>query len=138
MVRRLPVVPVLGDGRYRLQPIAVEQVAEGFARCLRTSSSVGQIYEVGGPMAHPFVEILDLIGAAIGRSPVRKLHVPLAPVKAATRLMQWLPGYPLTIDQLIMLEEESVTDPARFYADFELQPEPLAKGLKRMLGPGSR
>ena len=31
-----PVVPVLGDGRYRLQPIAVEQVAEGFVRALRT------------------------------------------------------------------------------------------------------
>ena len=29
LIRRYPVVPVLGDGNYRLQPIPVEQVAEG-------------------------------------------------------------------------------------------------------------
>ncbi|MGH7317360.1 MAG: NAD(P)H-binding protein, partial [Candidatus Rokuibacteriota bacterium] len=39
-VKRLPVMPVLGDGRYRLQPIPVEQVAEGFARALRAPASV--------------------------------------------------------------------------------------------------
>lgn len=135
MVRRLPVVPVLGDGRYRLQPIAVEQVAEGFARCLRLPTSVGQTYEVGGPTAYPFVEILDRIGLALGRPRVRKLLVPIGPVKLATRLFQWLPGYPLTLDQLSMLEEESITDPSRFYADFDLKPEPLGDGLKRMLAP---
>src|SRR5260370_14912176 len=32
MIRRLPVVPVLGDGQYRLQPVAVEHVAAGFTR----------------------------------------------------------------------------------------------------------
>jgi len=35
-------------------------------------------------------------------------------------------------DQLIMLEEESVTDPSRFFADLGLQPEALADGLARM------
>ena len=48
-VKRLPVMPVLGDGRYRLQPIAVEQVADGFGRALRTPESVRQTYEVAGP-----------------------------------------------------------------------------------------
>ena len=135
MVRRLPVVPVLGDGRYRLQPIAVEHLVEGFVRSLRAPVSIGQTYEVGGPTPVPFVEILDLIGQALGGRRVRKLMVPLGPVKLATRLLQWAPGYPVTMDQIAMLEEESVTDPSRFYADFELTPEPLAVGLKRMLAP---
>jgi NADH dehydrogenase len=132
MVRRLPAVPVLGDGQYRMQPIPVEQVAEGFARALRGSGSVGQIYEAGGPAAYPFVEILDLIGAALGRSRVRKVHIPLGPVKLATRLLQWLPFYPVTMDQLYMLEEENVTDASRFFKDFGIRPEPLAEGLRRM------
>jgi hypothetical protein len=34
-----------------------------------------------------------------------------------------------------MLEEESVTDPSRFFADLGLEPEPLAVGLRRMFGP---
>lgn len=132
MVRRLPVVPVLGDGQYRLQPIPVEQVAEGFARAVRSEGSVGQTYEVGGPAAYRFVEILDLIGAAVGRPRVRKIHAPLGAVKLATRLLQWLPFYPVTMDQLYMLEEENVTDPSRFFGDFGIKSEPLADGLRRM------
>jgi uncharacterized protein YbjT (DUF2867 family) len=134
MVRRLPVVPVLGSGRYRLQPVAVEHVAEGFARALHTPASAGQTYEVGGPVPYPFVELLDQIGAALGRARVRRVHVPLGLVKAVTPALQLLPFFPLTMDQLVMLEEESVTDPSRFYADFDLRPEPFPETLRRMLG----
>jgi len=63
---------------------------------------------------------------------VRKLRVPLAPVRAMTRALDWLPFYPLSTDQLIMLEEESVTDPSRFFAELGVRPEPLATGLARM------
>ena len=131
-VKQLPVMPVLGDGRYRLQPIPVGQVAEGFARALRTPESVRQTYEVAGPTPYAFVDLLDEIGRALARPRVRKLHVPLAPVRALTRALDWLPFYPLSTDQINMLEEESVTDPSRFFAELGLQPEPLAAGLKRM------
>ena len=76
------------------------------------------------------------IGAALGRRAVRKVHVPLAPVRVATRILQALPFYPISSDQLTMLEEESVTDPAAFYADFRLIPQSLDQGLRRMLSPG--
>ena len=131
-VKRLPVMPVLGDGRYRLQPIAVEQVASGFARALRAPESVRQTYEVAGPTPYAFVDLLDAVGRAVGRPRVRKVHLPLAPVRAMTRALDWLPLYPLSTDQLIMLEEESVTDPSRFFVDLALQPETLAAGLERM------
>ncbi len=132
MIRRLPVVPVLGDGMYRLQPIAVEHVAEGFARALLEGASVGQTYEMAGPRAYRFVEILDLVGSVLGRPHVRKIHVPLGAVKLATRALHWLPFFPLTSDQITMLEEENVTDPARFYADFGITPEPFDEGLRRL------
>ena len=132
LVRRAPVVPVLGSGETRLQPIAVEHVAEGFVRALRTPVSVGQTYEVAGPATYRFVELLDVIGAAIGRPRVRKVHVPLGLVSAATRALGWLPFFPVTTDQLIMLGEDNVTDPMRFYTDFGIAPESLAAGLKRM------
>jgi NADH dehydrogenase len=131
-VQRLPVMPVLGSGRYRLQPIPVEQVAEGVARALQRAATVGQTYEVGGPLPYAFVDLLDEIGRALDRPRVRKLHVPLAPVRVMTQALDWLPFYPLSRDQLVMLEEESVTDPARFFAELGLEPEPLAVGLRRM------
>jgi NADH dehydrogenase len=132
LIRRLPAVPVLGDGRYRLQPIAVEHVAEGFARAIRQRITVGETYDVAGPSAYAFVDLLDEIGRAIGRRRVRKAHVPLGAVRLATGALQWLPFYPLSLDQIAMLKEENVGDPTRFYADLRIAPEPLADGLARL------
>jgi NADH dehydrogenase len=134
VIKRLPFVPVLGSGRYRLQPIPVEQVAEGFARAIRTPATVRQTYEVAGPAPYAFVDLLDEIARALGRARARKLHVPLGPVRFVTRGLEWLPFYPVSSDQLTMLEEESITDPSPFFADLGLEPEPLAVGLRRMLG----
>lgn len=133
LVRRLPAVPVLGDGRYRLQPVAVEHVAEGFARALSLHATIGQSYGVAGPEAYAFDALLDRIGQALGKPRVRKVHAPMGLVRATTRLLGWLPGYPVTMEQLQMLEEESVTDPTGFYETVSLRPEPLAEGLKRLL-----
>jgi uncharacterized protein YbjT (DUF2867 family) len=132
MIRLLPAVPVLGDGRYRLQPISVEHVAEGFARALLNAASVGQVYEVAGPTAHSYVEILDQIARTLGRPRARRIHVPMALVKTATRLFQGLPVYPVTMDQITMLEEGSVTDSTAFYQELGIRPESLQHGLARM------
>lgn len=135
VIRRLPVVPVLGHGRYRIQPIPVEQVAEGFARAIRTPASSRATYEVAGPVPYAFVDVLDEIARALGRPRARTMHVPLAPIRLATTLFERLPFYPLSSDQLTMLEEESVGDPGRFFGDFGLPPEPLPVGLRRMFAP---
>jgi NADH dehydrogenase len=134
LVRRYPVVPVLGSGRQRLQPVAVEHVAEGFARAVELGATVKHAYDVGGPDAVSMVRLLDLIGVALGRGRVRKVHVPLGVVRPATRLLHRLPGFPLTPDQLLMLEEDNVGDPTPFYSTFGLTPIPLAVGLHAMLG----
>jgi hypothetical protein len=80
------------------------------------------------------VRLLDLIGAALGRTRVRKAHVPIGLVRSATRLLHRLPGFPITPDQLLMLEEDNVCDPQPFYSTFGLPPVPLAIGLRAMLG----
>jgi uncharacterized protein YbjT (DUF2867 family) len=134
MVDRYPIVPVIGSGRQRLQPVPVEQVAEGFARALTLPATEKQVYEVGGPDRVTMVELLDAIGGALGHRRVRKLHVPLGFMRPVTRVLHGLPGFPVTPDQLRMLEEDNVGDPAPFYSAFKLEPVPLATGLRRMLG----
>jgi NADH dehydrogenase len=134
LIRRYPVVPVIGSGQQRLQPVTVEHVAEGFARAVELAASVKQTYDVGGPDAVTMVRLLDLIGTALGRARVRKVHVPLGVVRPAARLLHRLPGFPLTPDQLLMLEEDNVGDPQPFYTTFGLSPVPLATGLRAMLG----
>jgi NADH dehydrogenase len=65
---------------------------------------------------------------------VRKAHVPLGFIRPVARILHRLPGFPVTPDQLRMLEEDNICDPAPFYGAFRLEPMPLATGLRRMLG----
>ena len=130
---RLPVVPVVGPGRQKIQPVPVEHVAEAFARAVTLPSTVKQTYEVGGQDTVTVPELLDLVTRALGRRPRMKLHVPFGLVRAAAALLQNVPGFPVSTDQLIMLEEDNTCDPTPFYAAFDLMPQPLTTGLRRML-----
>jgi len=134
MIEGLPVVPVIGSGRQRLQPVPIAQVAQGFARALTLEATVKHTYDVGGPDAVSMVELLDMIAAALGRRRRLKVHVPIGLVRPVTQLLHRLPGYPLTPDQLLMLEEDNTCDPSAFVSTFGLTPVPLAAGLRALLG----
>ena len=45
------IVPVLGDGKYRFQPVALQNVSEGFVQALAHDGSVGKTYDVAGRTA---------------------------------------------------------------------------------------
>jgi len=135
MTRRLPLVPVIGTGLNRLQPVPVEHVAKGFARAVALPGAVKQTYGVGGPDPVTILELLDLVARAVGRRPRSKIHVPLGLVRTAARVFDGFPGFPITRDHLLMLQEDSTCDPTPFYSTFDLTPLPLATGLQRMLAP---
>jgi uncharacterized protein YbjT (DUF2867 family) len=133
VARRLPVIPVIGTGHARLQPVPVEQVAEAFAQAVTRPDTAGKVYEACGPAAYTLTEVLDLVAAALGRRPLRKLPVPLPVVAGVTRVLQALPFYPLTTDQLVMLGEDNTCDPDVFFQSFKLKPLPLPAGLARLV-----
>ena len=133
LIRLLPLVPVMGDGRYRLQPVAVQDVAAGFVESLQVEKSIGQTYLCGGPEQFSYDELLDQIGLAIGKSPVKKLHHPLCLMKPVVAVMQSFPQFPMTSDQLQMLLEGNVCDPTPWRDTFHLQLTHLSDGIKTYL-----
>ena len=133
MLRRLPVVPVIGSGRARLQPVPVEPVAEAFARSVRMPAAEKQTFDVVGRDAVTMLELLDIVGAALGRRRVGKVHVPVGAMRPLARILHRLPGFPVTPDQLLMLEEDNTGDPQPFVSTFELTLPPLAVCVGRIV-----
>jgi uncharacterized protein YbjT (DUF2867 family) len=131
MVRRLPVVPVLGTGTEEMQPIPVEHVAEAFARAVTLPAAVKHTFEAGGEDRVTIPVLLDLIAAALERRSRLKMHMPMGLVRVLAALR--LPGFPVTPDQLLMLQEPNTCDASAFYTSFDLTPIPLRSGLARML-----
>lgn len=138
LARWSPVLPVMGPGRARLQPVAVEAVARAFVRALTEPAAVGRTFDLCGPERLTFNEVLDAILEVTGRRRAR-VHLPLP-------LAQWLAlclelvfprllgrAAPFNRDQLLMLQEDNVGDPAPANELFGLPVESFRAGLSRYL-----
>jgi len=134
-VSRLPVVPLFGRGRTRLQPVHVGDVAEAAVQALRQNAAQGRTYELGGAEVLTYREILQLIMAQQGRwRPV--LPVPFTAWKALAVLASFLPDPPLTRDQVALLERDStVASEAPGFAELAISPAGLRQRLPECLPP---
>jgi uncharacterized protein YbjT (DUF2867 family) len=109
LVRLLPVYPLFGDGSTRLQPVYVEDVAEGVARLIEEGSDRDSLtFEFGGPRVFTYRELLQEIAQQIDTS-VRTLPMPFAIWKALAAAAEMLPGLPLTRNQVELMREDNVT-----------------------------
>lgn len=130
IIKKVPVVPVLGDGQYRMQPVAVEEVAESFVKALTMPESVGETYQLGGGKSYTYDEILDLTALALGKGKARKMHQPLFMIKPMIKALQGFEQFPITLDQLKMLIEGNVCDPQPWAEAFDINPQTYAEGIK--------
>src|SRR5262249_7026832 len=107
MARLSPVLPLVGGGHTRFQPVFVGDVAEAIARAVDRGVAAGTTYELGGPEVKTFRELIEFVLATTGR---RRLLVPL-PFPMATfqaTFLQLLPKPPLTPDQVKLLRVDNV------------------------------
>lgn len=105
-----PIVPVIGDGKYRMQPISADDVARCFAIALEKPETIGKSYNICGSDRLNYLEIVDVIAKVLGRHFVLKMKNPLLLMQLVTPILEKFPFYPVTSDQITMLLEESICD----------------------------
>lgn len=107
LARLSPVLPLIGGGRTRFQPVYVKDVAEAVVRALETGAADGRVFELGGPEIYTFRQLMELVLRETYR---RRLLVPLpTPVaRLMASALQLLPGAPLTVDQVKLLGVDNV------------------------------
>ncbi|MEC7946178.1 MAG: NAD(P)-dependent oxidoreductase [Myxococcota bacterium] len=71
---RRGVVPIIGDGRYRRQPVHVDDLSDAML-ALVARGLCGQTLDIGGGDALRFVDLVDALAASQGRR-VLKLSLP--------------------------------------------------------------
>ncbi|HEY8646866.1 MAG TPA: complex I NDUFA9 subunit family protein [Gaiellaceae bacterium] len=130
-VRYSPVVTVIGSGLQRIQPIWVEDVAEYFSRSLDHPQAANRTFEIGGPDVVTWNELYLRIAKVLGKR--RKLvHIPSSLARAGAQLTQWVPGAPLTTDQIAMIEAgDNVASTTDAVDTFQLPLVSLEEQLRR-------
>jgi uncharacterized protein YbjT (DUF2867 family) len=102
-----PVLPLIGGGETRFQPVYVGDVADAVVKCLEDPATAGRLYEIGGPKIYTFREVLELLLSEIRRKRWF-LDIPFGLAAAQARLMSILPNPPLTADQVELLKRDNV------------------------------
>jgi len=111
MARMSPVLPLVGGGETRFQPVFVGDVAQALLKATRGGAKGGTIYELGGPGVKSFRELMEYVLAVTER---RRLLVPLpfGLARLQARFLQYMPTPLLTPDQVELLRSDNVVSPA--------------------------
>ena len=113
-----PPIPAIGffsglkpaSGAVLMSPVHVEDVARAFVNALTNPSTVGETYNLGGPEIVSWTEMIRRVAAATDRKKW-VIPFPIGAMKIAATLFDWLPFFPVTRDQLIMLAEGNTASP---------------------------
>ena len=102
-----PVLPLIGGGHTRFQPVYVGDVADAVVKCLDDPATAGRTYELGGPKVYTFRELIELVLTEIRRKRLL-VNLPFGLAAMQARLMSILPNPPLTPDQVELLKRDNV------------------------------
>jgi NADH dehydrogenase len=107
-----PVVPLIGGGATKLQPVYVGDVAAAVANAVDGKAKAGATYELGGPEVLSMREIVEVILATIERERML-VSWPFGLAKLQALFLQFAPGaFKLTPDQVTLLRSDNVVSDA--------------------------
>lgn len=116
MARFMPVLPLIGGGETKFQPVFAGDVAEAIARACEGKAAPGTIYELGGPEIVTLRQVIAFVLAVTGR---RRRLVPLS--FASANRVAWITGimrkltlglfpemFSITADQVTLLRDDNI------------------------------
>lgn len=130
IIKMMPfVLLVPGDGKTRLQPIHVDDVAICLARCLDTRRLDGTTLSIGGPQHLSYTEILSAVTRAL-RVHRARIHVRRPLMRTLVSLTESLfPNPPFSGEQLDLFNIDNTTDLGNVPRNFGLEPRRFANNL---------
>jgi uncharacterized protein YbjT (DUF2867 family) len=133
MIKLSPVLPIIGSGTSKIQPIFIDDVVACIVKAVTGDAFLNKTHEIGGPGQLTYEALFRAVSDALNihRS---SLHIPLAFMKPLAGLFETvLPKPPMTTDQLIMLQEDNVCGMQDIRDAFGIDPINFQEGLNRFL-----
>jgi uncharacterized protein YbjT (DUF2867 family) len=121
LARMSPVLPLIGGGETKMQPVFVGDVASAIADAVDGKTKAGATYELGGPEVLSLREIMAWILSTTDRARML-VPLPFGLAKLQALLLQFAPGaLKLTPDQVELLKSDNVVSDAAKAAGLTLE-----------------
>lgn len=116
------VLPLIGGGKSKFQPVYVADVARAVVRCGEDARTMGKTYELGGPDVMTLKDIYVKINDVTGRKNCL-LSVPIWLMRIKAFFLGILPTPPITNDQITSMQTDNiVTAHALSFRDLGIDP----------------
>ncbi len=136
LVARLPVVPLPGGGRFRVQPIHCDDVTAAVLASLARRWERPAALVIAGPEPVRYADLVRAIARAAGLGRRWIVPVPTAPLIACARWAARFPRLPQAYpDEIRRMAEDKAFDISDMINILGVHPIPLAEGLARAFGP---
>lgn len=113
MARLSPVLPLIGGGNTRFQPVYVGDVAEAVARAVDGKATPGTIYELGGPEVLTFRQCMEtMLKVTMRKNALVSIPFSIASLMGSVASLIPLITPPITVDQVRLLKRDNVVSNA--------------------------
>ncbi|MEM7251615.1 MAG: complex I NDUFA9 subunit family protein [Pseudomonadota bacterium] len=131
LIKWIPFVFPLAAPNATLTPVFIDDVVSAFVGALDDPTTFGERYDLVGPTTYTLAEVVRLIASVQGRRRfVLGLNPTLSDLQA--RVMEWVPGKPLTRDNLASLSVPGESD-SNALPRFNINPTPMESILPTYL-----
>ncbi len=132
IVKTFPVIPVIGDGSCKLQPVYIDDVCDIIVKLI-SSDIKNKTYYIAGEQEISMNDLIDKI-AGIYAKKVLKIHVPLRLLWLPVKLYNFfLKNSAVNYQSLKMLNQDKTCKINEIKRDFNFRPVSIDDGLKHIL-----
>lgn len=130
-VDRMPILPVVGNGRSLIQPVNARDLAQGLFKALQTENCCGKAYDLSGEKAITLQQMYQMIGSCLDKQRMI-VGIPMWICVLGARVIKLCSmGRVDLVEKVQRMGEDRVYSHASAAEDLGYSPEPFEVGLKR-------
>jgi len=131
LMKTLPVVPIFGDGKTKINPILVEDVAHYLSLIVKDNQISNKVWELGSKYPITYNKLYNAIA---GNQKVKFIHVPSLVGLTLAYLIRFIKHPPISPDNVLGSTQETNCKPNKIISRYRYSPVEFDEGIKKIRG----
>lgn len=133
IARLSPVIPIPGDGKAKFQPLYIKDWVKCALKVAASPESFQGIFELGGPQYLSYKEMVSALADSLNINK-KIVHIPMSLMKFGVAVSEkTIPFFPVTNDQLRLLEIDNICDLNSVEKNFGFKPVKYKDALSEFI-----